>query len=128
MYSKYLRVVRKKPKLKVDDMVRLNVLHTVFGKSYEETFSYKVYYVDSVTYPDGGVYPMYKIRDLRGEMLPSRYYYHELKKIPKEVFLDKYRFPIEEVIRKKDGKSLVKFIGYDESWNEWLPDSAIKDI
>ena len=128
LYSKYLRVVRKKPKLKVDDMVRLNVLHTVFGKSYEETFSYKVYYVDSVTYPDGGVYPMYKIRDLRGEMLPSRYYYHELKKIPKEVFLDKYRFPIEKIIRKKDGKSLVKFIGYDESWNEWLPDSAIKDI
>ena len=128
LYSKYLRVVRKKPRLKVGDMVRLNLLHTVFGKSYEETFSYRVYYVDSVSYPDGGVYPMYKIKDLRGSLLPSRYYYHELKRIPKEVFLDRFRFPIEKIIRKKDGKSLVKFIGYDESWNEWLRDSDIKDV
>ena len=124
--SKYLQSGRKKPKLKVDDMVRLNILHSVFGKSYEETFSYQVYFVDSVTYPDGGIYPMYKIRDLRGKMLPSRYYYHELKKIPKDTFLNNYEFPIEKVLDRRDDQLLVKFHGYDNSYNQWLPAKSIR--
>ena len=61
----------------------------------------------------------YTIKDTSGEVLEGTFYEQELQKTNQEV----YR--IEKVIRKKiiNGveHALVKWMGYSDKFNEWIP-------
>ena len=55
--------------------------------------------------------PTYKIADWNGEEIQGTFYEPELQKTTQDVFR------IEKVIMKKGNKSLVKWLGYPESFN-----------
>jgi len=65
----------------------------------------------------------YKVKTLLGEEIEGSFYEQELQKSHQEV----YR--VEKVIRKKkiDGveHALVKWSGYNEKHNQWIP---VKDL
>jgi len=65
----------------------------------------------------------YKLKNLLGEEIEGSFYEQELQKSQQEV----YR--VEKVIRKKkiDGvdHALVKWSGYNEKHNQWIP---VKDL
>ena len=70
--------------------------------------------------------PTYTIQDLRGEPVMGSFYENELQKSNQQT----YR--IEKVIRKRtrDGESeiLVKWSGYGNEFNTWIPTSDLEKI
>jgi hypothetical protein len=61
----------------------------------------------------------YILKDLNDEVITGSFYNEELQKAEQELFR------IEKVLRKKKIKGVehgfVKWIGYDNSFNEWIP-------
>ena len=110
----------RKPALKVGDKVRISRMKAVFEKGYLPNWSEELYIVDKVqrTSP-----VTYKVKTLLDEEIEGSFYEQELQKSHQEV----YR--VEKVIRKKkiDGveHALVKWSGYNEKHNQWIP---VKDL
>ena len=63
--------------------------------------------------------PTYKITDSSGEEIQGTFYEQELQKTNQEV----YR--IEKVVRRKGNKSLVKWVGYPESFISWVENAEL---
>ncbi len=105
-----------KPKFKIDDKVRISRIKGIFEKGYLPNWSEAVYIIHEVkrTSP-----VTYILKDSAGEVLEGGFYEKELQKTKQEI----YR--IEKVLRKKiiDGveHALVKWMGYDDKFNEWIP-------
>ena len=55
-----------------------------------------------------------QIKDYNDEEIPGTFYENKLQETNQEI----YR--IENVIRKRGNKSLVKWLGYSESFNSWV--------
>jgi len=68
----------------------------------------EVFNISQVQYTDP---PTYKINDLNGEEIRGTFYEQQLQKTSQEIFR------IEKVIRKRGNKSLVKWLGYPDSFN-----------
>lgn len=112
---------RKKPKLDIDDYVRISKLRLPFAKGYTPSWSVEVYKVTNVKRTTPTVY---EIEDLNGEEIVGTFYESELQKITKP---DTYK--IEKILKRKRvrGKNsyFVKWIGYPESFNQWITESDI---
>ncbi|GBM33609.1 hypothetical protein AVEN_115919-1 [Araneus ventricosus] len=108
----------------VNDVVRISKARKVFRKGYlpgwtEETF---VVYKRFPTNP-----PTYVLQDLSGKEIAGRFYAEELQKIDKS---DNNLWAIEKIIRTKGrGASrqlLVKWVGFDDSFNSWIKAKWLK--
>ena len=110
-------------KFETGDIVRISRVKGLFEKGYLPNWSEEIYKIVKVkpTNP-----PTYIIADLKGRIIRGSFYEQELQKTQQQVFR------IEKVIRKKqmNGQQygLVKWIGYNKDFNEWLPMSEIKSL
>jgi hypothetical protein len=110
-------------KFSVGDQVRVSRIKGIFEKGYLPNWSEALYTVHEVrrTYPI-----TYILKDTNGEIIKGGFYTEELQKSKQDVFR------IEKVIRKKKingiEHGLVKWMGYDKTFNEWRPISEIKKI
>jgi len=68
----------------------------------------------------------YKLVDLLGEPLKGMFYREDLALVAEETL--QQPFPIEEVIKRERDRSLVKFVGYPEKFNKWIPNNLISQI
>ncbi|GFR19608.1 putative uncharacterized transposon-derived protein F54H12.3 [Trichonephila clavata] len=108
----------------MNDVVRISKARKVFKKGYlpgwtEETFTiYKRY----PTNP-----PTYVLQDLSGKEIAGRFYAEELQKINKT---GNDFWAIEKIIRTKGRGSsrqlLVKWVGFDDSFNSWIKAEWLK--
>ena len=121
LYFKKVQSRNVQPKYKVGDKVRITVKKNIFEKGYTISWTDKLYTVTQVlnTLP-----PTYKIRNDRNEIQGS-FYEQELQKTSEDTFR------IEKVLRWKtvDGKRVarVKWLGYDDTYNSWVPENEIKN-
>ena len=93
------------------DRVRISKKKGVFEKGYTPRWTEEVFKVSEVHYTE----PItYKIVDLNNDEIQGSFYAPELQKTTQEMFR------IEKVIRRKGNKSLVKWLGYPESFNSWV--------
>jgi len=99
------------PKFSVGDRVRITKKKNIFENGYTPRWTEEVFTISSIQYTDP---PTYKISDFDGEEIQRTFYEQELQKISQEI----YR--IEKVIRKRGNRSLVKWLGYPESFNSWV--------
>ena len=110
-----LEQVSSKPKFKIGDKVRISKYkRNVFDKGYTPNWSEEVFTVDEIQYTN----PInYKLKDLRGEDIQGSFYEPELLKAKQEVFR------IDKVIRRdyKKKQALVKWKGYSDDFNSWVP-------
>jgi len=83
----------------------------MFEKSCTPRWTEEVFTVSKIQYKDP---LMYKIQDYNHEEIAGTFYEQELQKTKQEV----YR--IEKNIRKRGNMSLVKWVGYDNSFNLWV--------
>jgi transcription antitermination factor NusA-like protein len=106
----------RRHKFKVGDKVRISLTKKVFEKGFTPNWSEEVFVVDKVllTIP-----VTYALKDLAGEPIVGSFYEQELQKTEQDVFV------IEKVIRKKGNKSLVKWRGYSDKFNSWIPTKQI---
>ena len=100
-----------KPKFRVGDKVRITKKKGLFEKGYTPRWTEEVFTVSAIQYTDPTTY---KIADLNGEEIQGTFYEEELQKSSQEIFR------IEKVIKRKGDRSLVKWVGYPDSFNSWV--------
>ena len=83
-----------------------------FEKGYTPNWTEEVFVIDQIlpTHP-----VTYKIRDLADEPIVGSFYEQQLQKTAQTTFR------IEKVLRKRKGQALVKWKGYPEKFNSWVP-------
>ena len=126
LYGDFLLHDFGKPKFKINDHVRISKYKTIFTKGYLPNYTEEIFKVNQVIYTKPFVY---KLSDLMDEELDGYFYEQELSYVPNP---DDIEYKIEKVIRRKTVKgkkmALVKWKGYSDKFNEWLPASEIKNL
>ena len=115
LYEKELWRKRKLPKFKVGDKVRITVKKKNFEKGFTPKWTEEVFVVKKVLFTKPVTY---KLEDLMGDEVDGTFYELELQKTAQETFR------VEDVIdrNEKTGEILVKWSGYPEKFNEWIPE------
>ena len=99
-----------KPKFKVGDKVRISKYkRKVFDKGYTPNWSEEIFTVDKIQHTNPIIY----------NHLGS-FYEPELLKAKKDIFR------IDKVIKKK--QALVKWKGYSDDFNSWIPLKDLRDL
>ena len=116
-------VERTVPKFSVGDSVRISRIKGIFEKGYLPNYSEELFKIVEVKRTDPVTYIL---KDLQDEVVTGGFYEQELQKATQDVFR------IEKVLRKKTingvQHGLVKWLGYSNKFNEFLPLSEIKQI
>lgn len=111
--SVYRQVKRVgKSKFQVGDEVRISKYKHLFEKGYTPNWTTETFTIDrrQATNPR-----TYLLRDSRGQPIKGGFYTAELQKTKHPgVFL------VEQVLRRKKNRELVKWLGFDKSHNSWI--------
>lgn len=115
-------IKKSKPKFKVGDKVRIYKYKWTFEKGYTPNWTEEIFVVDKVQHTSPVTY---KIKDTLGEEVEGGMYEQELQKATQEL----YRVEKELRKRTKNGvkEVLVKWKGYSDKFNSWIPESDLKD-
>ena len=114
-----------KKRFEYGETVRISKRKSTFQKGYEQSHSYEVFTVNEVkdTYP-----VTYGLRDYKGDLIEGSFYSNELQAVD----VTDNIWPIEKIIstRLKRGKTeyLVKFRGYPNEANNWIPQEDLFDL
>ena len=104
------------PKFSVGDKVRITKKKSNFEKGYTPRWAEEVFTVSQIQYTDP---PTYKISDHHGEEIQGTFYEQEMQKTNQDIFR------IEKIIRKQKSRSLVKWLGYPDSFNSWVDNKEL---
>jgi len=111
----------------VGDLVRITKQKVASAKSYEQTFSTEIFVV--VKFILRVPQPVYELSDLKDRGIEGQFYNYELVNVTVSPEIE---FQIAKIVRtrnKNDIKQhLVKWKGYDETFNSWVNASDIKKI
>jgi hypothetical protein len=112
------RPIIKKPKFKIDQVVRISSAHRLFKRAYESNYSTELFRVLRIN-PKHPV--TYHLCDYaRQEEILGAFYETEMLATKNDDL-----FLIEKIIRRKKGKALVKFEGLGDEHNEWIDIKSI---
>jgi hypothetical protein len=109
-------------RLKPGDHVRMSVHRATFQRGFTANWSREIFVVSRVL--DWTKPIVYEIKDLADEPVKGTFYAHELQRVdaPKE-------FLVEEVRRTRGRRPrrelYVKWLGYPESFNSWIPETNV---
>ena len=113
-------------KFNIGDQVRISKTRRTFKKGYLPNWTEEVFTV-SKRVPRRP--PVYKIADYDGEELAGTFYEQELQKVTK-THDDFYR--VEKILRSrmrnKRKEHYVKWLGYPEKFNSWVPAEHVKSV
>ena len=113
------KITDKKPKFSIGDKVRISLLKNTFEKGYTSNWSEEIFLIYDMK--SSNVH-YYFLKDLNGGKLDGSFYQQELLKTNmKEDGL----YIIEEIIKKVGNKYLVKWRGYDNSFNSYVSENDI---
>jgi hypothetical protein len=119
------KINSKKPKLKKGDLVRINKYkRKLLDKGYLPSWTEEIFRVTEVhnTSPT-----TYSLVDWNNETIEGRFYEAELQKV-----IDKGEYRIEKVVKTRTSKgkkeALVKWFGWPEKFNQWLPFESVHEI
>ena len=103
----------------MNDVVRVSRYHGTFDKGYLPNWTEEYFRIAKIknTAP-----PVYELSDLQDELLLGTCYGHKLQKI----LIDSYAtYRIEKVLKKKPGYIFVKFVGWPQKFNMWVPTNDV---
>lgn len=125
MYHPYL-IAKYGPALfKVGQTVRISKYRNVFTKGYLANFTEEFFKIKQVLI---GRPTVYKLEDLKGEELSGIFYEEELSAFSET---SETTYKVEKVLGKKTVKGkkfvLVKYKGWPEKFNEWIPAENVTD-
>ena len=122
LFGDLIYAKRGRAKFKVGDKVRISKFkRKIFDKGFTPNWTEEIFVVDEILNTN----PLtYKLVDLLGEKITGSFYESELQKTNQNIFR------IEKVIRRdqKKKKALVKWKGYPDKFNSWVPLSDAEKI
>ena len=122
LYDDHDEAKHPKYKFKIGDQVRISKIKRTFDKGYLPNFSKEIFTVSKQIPRDP---PVYKLKDYAGEELKGTFYEKELQKVIKSDDV----YEVEKILKKRGrGKNvqyLVKWLGYPNKFNSWVPASQI---
>ena len=110
--QKYYKNIKEKPKFKVNDVVRISKSKHIFDKGYTPNWSTEIFTIIRV-FPSEPY--TYYLKDYKNEEIAGAFYEEELQKCR---YADVYL--IEKIIKKRGDKLFIKWLGFDESHNQWI--------
>ena len=108
---------KRKPTLKVGDMVRLNKIHRTFEKAYLPGWTEEVFVVHQVR---PGPVVTYKLKEWDGSAVEGTFYEEDLQKVYQT---DVFR--VEKVLKRQKDQLLVKWKGWPDKYSSWI---STKDV
>ena len=109
-------------KFKLGDQVRISKSWRTFKKGYLPSWTQEIFTVTKII---PRVPPVYRLRDYANDEIEGVFYAEEWQKVHKSDDI----YKIEKILaeKKENGKVkvLVKWLGYDEKFNSWLPKSEL---
>ena len=108
------KITDKKPKFSIGDKVRVSLLKNTFEKGYTSNWSEQIYVIYDIK--SSNVH-YYYLKDLNGNKIDDVFYEQELLKTN---IKDNDLYIIEKIIKKIGNKYLVKWRGYDDSFNSYV--------
>lgn len=131
-YDKKVLHGKKKAKYSAGDYVRISRERGAFAKGYEAGWTEEIFVIKRVFNERQHSPVVYELKDLTGETIEGFFYERELSDVKKEISLQETEFIVERVIRSrgKGGKKqvLVKWMGYPDKFNSWIPESDLKNL
>lgn len=119
--------VSEPAKLNVGDHVRITKYKHVFQKGYETNWSDEIFIIESVIKRSPRV--VYALKDLEGESITGTFYSKELQKV---TYHPSMKYKIDKILRSRriGGRKevLVKWKGYPNKFNSWIPASNLEKI
>ena len=106
----------------MNDTVHVSRYPSLFLKSCTPNFSQEYFFVDKVENTSPRVY---KLRDLAGEKIEGTFYEEEMQKIKVD---SKKSYKIQAVLARKNNQVLVKYLGWPNKFNEWVPKDRLSKI
>ena len=103
------------------DTVRLSKVKRLFEKGYQPNWTEEHF---TITQRVKSSPRVYKIKDLGDEPIEGKFYKEELQKIVKTPE-DKY--VIEKILKKSKGQALIKWRGWPDKFNSWIPEKDVED-
>ena len=126
LYGKDARNKKTKVDVKEGDLVRISKVKGQFEKGYLPNWSREEFFVDKIH--SKFLPSMVTLKDYSGETIEGNFYKDEIQRIER----DDDVYAVEKVIRQKRRNGqiwyLVKWLGYDNSFNSWVRKSDIKDV
>ena len=117
-----MKQLSSKPKFKIGDKVRISKYkRKVFDKGYTPNWTEEIFLIDKIQSTN----PItYRLKDLNNEEIQGSFYEPELLPAKQDVFR------IEKVIRRdyKKKQALVKWLGYSDDFNSWIPLSNLQEL
>ncbi|XP_054272776.1 uncharacterized protein LOC128993047 [Macrosteles quadrilineatus] len=99
-------------KFEINDYVRISKYKGEFVKGYTPNYSTEIFRITQVV-PTEPV--TYKLVDAENQPIAGGFYQEELTKVKhKDVYL------VEKILKKKDDKVFVKWLGFPSSKNSWI--------
>ena len=107
-------IITNKKKFKIGDKVRISLLKNTFEKGYTSNWSEQIYVIYDIK--SSNVH-YYYLKDLNGEKIDGTFYQEELLKTNMK---ENDLYIIEKIIKKVGNKYLIKWKGYDDSFNSYV--------
>lgn len=119
-----IKMKKINPVLKIGDSVRIAKQKDKFSRGYQPQSQIEMFKIHSIS--TNKKIPMYYLVDENNEKIDGGFYNYELT----PVNIKTYR--IEKVLRKRTLRGqkqvLVKWLGYDDNFNQWIPESDVNLI
>ena len=108
--------------LKLDQSVRVTRKKGIFQKGYEQSYSYEVFKITQIknTYPT-----TYGISDYKGEPVLGSFYKEELQVVDKSDDIYLIEKIVDQRTFNRQKQYLVKWAGYPDAANTWVPESDL---
>jgi len=107
-------------KFNIGDHVRISKDKRLFEKGYYANWTEEYFKIDKRLTRSP---PVYKLKDLANEDIKGIFYEAELQHVKSD-----YDTRISKVVRRRKGEALVKWKGWPEKFDSWIPLRDIKNI
>ena len=112
-------IITNNRKFKIGDKVRISLLKNTFEKGYTSNWSEQIYVIYDIK--SSNVH-YYYLKDLNGNEINGIFYQEELLKTNMK---ENDLYIIEKIIKKVGNKYLVKWKGYDDTFNSYVNENDI---
>lgn len=112
------KLLRRRARFKVGDFVRLSKYRTVFEKGYTPNWTTEIFRVRKVQYNTDPI--TYLLNDYKNQEIKGSVYAEELQLTKhSDIFL------VEKIIRRRNGRAYVKWLGFGPEHNSWTYEKDI---